>query len=320
LEMIQYTPPSEARMRSELSLNRKIAAQFIGLHGIPTSAAQPYYVTAKTLSLALGDEEEIINVTWGLWSNHLMIAQLDACLETAQKAYDGLSVDAPAVTRLIVAYMLGVTHAYRGTLDQATLHLEMVATLFTEDMIHELQFRFGMDISLTADSFLGWVHALNGQSALADAASQRALTRAGSDRSSLSTVFAHVFAATKCLFLDQVGAAHAHASQALIGAQKMHFKQWEAQARIQLARVADLRNEPDALLMLQDATADYLETGMVLGRPYAQVWIAEAMIRRNENAAALIVLDDLHAFTQTSHERFFNRQADNVRALAKAEI
>lgn len=316
LTITQKTPNSKPRMRQELALNHKIAAQFIGLYGIPTSAAQPYYVAAEALSAALDDQDEIVHATWGLWSNHLMVAELSTCLHIAQSLQNNLGDDAPPTSRIIVAYMLGVTQAYRGALDAATTHLQTVSTLSSDAMKQELQIRFGMDIALTADSYLGWVHALNGQADLADAAVQRALRCAHHNKSGLSQVFAHMFSATKCLFLDQIDAANAHATKALAGAEKMQFKQWIAQSRMQLARVADLRGDPNALVMLQDAMDAYLQTGMVLARPYAQVWIAEAMIRRNQNAAALDVLDDLQTFTQTSEERYFDSRARAARDAA----
>lgn len=79
------------------------------------------------------------------------------------------------VAKLIHNYMLGVTHAYRGALPQAAGHLEIVLDLYSDEIKDELQIRFGMDIGLTANSFLGWVYALLGRAQDADLAAARAL-------------------------------------------------------------------------------------------------------------------------------------------------
>ena len=80
LNMVRQLPYSQALLRSELSLNRKIVAQFIGLRGIPTDEAKPFFAAAQSLSAELDDQEEAVNASWGLWSIQLMVAELDACL------------------------------------------------------------------------------------------------------------------------------------------------------------------------------------------------------------------------------------------------
>jgi DNA-binding SARP family transcriptional activator len=317
LKVLGRSANPQGQAQKELSLNRKIAAQIIGLRGIPTAEAIPYYKAAQDLSHALCNHEEVVNAGWGLWSIHLMAAELDECLKVANALRLGLGNDASKTARLIVTYMLGVTHAYRGTLPEATFHLEGVAELYYEGMNEELYSRFGMHIGLTSDSFLAWVYALKGDEQLADAATASALSKARQDNNGLNTVFAHVFAATKCLFLGQVEAAGNHAQIALKGAEEMQFKQWIAQAKMQLARIADLRGDAGALAALQRGLADYLATdNMVLARPYAQVWIAEAMIRQNRFGDALDVLDDLQTFTEKSKEQYLEVWAKEVRTLA----
>ena len=96
----------------------------------------------------------------------------------------------------------------------------------------------------------------------------------------------------------------------------MGFKQWIAQAKLQLARVADLTGDPDALGALQQAIFEYQQADMVLARPYAQVWIAEAMIRKGQWRAALQELDDLREFTTKSKEQYYDTIAQDLREQA----
>jgi len=316
IRMVGHLPLSHYRMQRELTLNRKVAAQYIALRGIPTADAAPFYEAAGALSRELADFEETVNAAWGLWSIHLMVANLDKCLEIAEGLQGQTPADASETARLIICNMLGVTHAYRGTLHDAASQLEAVRTHHSNEMTTDLQSRFGMDIALTSDSFLGWVYALLGDVALADATSQRALARAAQNDTQLNLVFAHVFAATKSLFLDQIDEGHFHAEIALKGAQEMGYKQWIAQAKFQLARVADLRGAPGALADMQTAMAEYLTTNMVLAKPYALVWIAEAHTRRRDTANALAALDELHAFTQHTQERYFEARANAARSKA----
>lgn len=316
LIMIGHLPLSRNRMSKELILNRKIAAQIIGSRGIPTSRASPYYLTAQDLSRELGDQEEAVNAAWGLWSIHLMVAELDDCLSILKAVDLDLDDQASPEAKLIVSYMLGVTYAYRGSLEQAAEYLENVASFDPVSRKDDLLHRFGMDIGLTTDSFLCLVYALQGQTDRATAASNRALQRAKENNDGLSRAFAHVFSANKCLFLGQVDEARQLAGIALKESQKMGFKQWISQSKLQLARVADLTGDPDALGVLQQALFEYQQTSMVLARPYAQVWIAEAMIRKGQYRAALQELDDLREFTMASKEQYYDAIALDAREQA----
>ncbi len=317
LEMARHLPQSEDLMRRELMLNRKIAAQHIGLRGVPTAQAQAFFERAHVLSEDLADVEEMVNAAWGLWSIHLMVAEMDACLRTVDGLRRGLGNQVSAAGRLILEYMAGVSHAYCGTLDEAVHHLRRVEELSTPEMVDDLRMRFGMDIGLTASSFLGWVYALQGDADAADAASGRALDLARHHKSGLSQVFADVFSATKCLFLGQNEAARRHAQAALRGAEEKQFAQWIAQAKMQLARTADLAGAPGALRDLQAARAEYLASGLVLARPYCEVWIAEAQIRRGQPAEALQTLDELKRFTDATGERYYEGAAMQARVLAQ---
>ncbi|MFT4707595.1 MAG: DNA-binding SARP family transcriptional activator/tetratricopeptide (TPR) repeat protein [Ascidiaceihabitans sp.] len=306
LNMVVQLPHDTARLRSELKLNVKIASQFIALRGIPTAEVTPYYAKALAIGETLDDADEQLNAVRIGWSIHLMVADLDQCLATLAKLAPVVKkLDTP-ISFLIQQYMLGVTQAYRGDLQAAAAHLGAVNKTYQDEMKEELQTRFSMDIILASNSFLGWVYALRGQRDNADAATQRALQVAQKNKNGLSLVFANVFAATKCLFLNDIDAARTHAEQAKAGADEMGFAQWSAQARMQLARIADLSDDPEALQSLEHAKQDYMSSGMVLARPYVDVWIAEAQIRRGQHQAAIATLDALEEYTVKSAEKYYN--------------
>jgi len=288
----------------------------IALHGIPTSDAEPYFAEALRISTELNDDEESVNAAWGLWGIHLIVAELDRCLEIATDLEATIDkVKSPAAS-LIHQYMLGVTLAYRGSLTQAADCLEAALRIYNEDLKTELQMRFGMDIGLTANSFLGWVYALLERPKDADLATHRALQLADTNNNGLSRVFANVFTATKCLFLDQLKEAQHHAELAYKGADAMGFKQWSAQARMQLARLADLSGDPGALEALQSAREEYLSTGMVLARSYIDVWVASAQCRNGQPKEAIETLDALFEFTEVSKQKYFEFAAQRTRERA----
>ena len=320
IAMTALTAEGSGRLRKELTLNRKTAAQLIALHGIPTSDVTPYYTTAQDLSAKLGDNEEFVNAAWGLWSIHLIAAELDTCLDTVTAIAPTSATSQTSAAALIYHYMLGVTHAYRGGLAQAATNLEAALDVYNDDLKDELQMRFGMDIGLTANSFLGWVYALLKRPQDADLAVKRALERATVNNNGLSHVFANVFAATKCLFQDQLIDARAHAETAFKGADAMGFKHWRAQACIQLARIDDLSGKTDALDAMLQARDAYMSTGMVLARPYADVWVAAAQNRNGQSKEALATLDALQAYTDVSNQRYFEFAAQDTRVAAQDHI
>lgn len=100
----------------------------------------------------------------------------------------------------------------------------------------------------------------------------------------------------------------------------MEFGQWANQANMQLARLADLRGEPGALDALRAGIENYTKRGMMLAHPDAQVWLAEAHLRRDEPVRALAGLDDLEDFAVRTQERFFHAQAQAARRLAEDRL
>lgn len=320
LQLVEHLPSDANRLRLELTLNNKIAAQMIAQRGIPTADVTPYFEKALALSEILDDANEIVNAVWVGWSIHLMAAKMDQCLEVAVKLAPTVKKLGTPITYVIEQYMLGVTQTYRGDLQAAAAHFEAIQGTYSDDMKEKLMSRFSMDIYLTANSFSSWVYALLGQSEDADAATRRSLQMAQKNANGLSHVFANVFAAMKCLILDDIDGARRHAEPALTGADEMGFTQWSAQAKIQLARVADLSGDSSALEVLKKTRLEYLATGVVLARPYMEIWIAEAQIRQGLYQGALDTLDELGRFVEISAERYYDFARLQTRDIALAGI
>lgn len=85
-----------------------------------------------------------MNATWGLWSIDLMPADLGSCLTLANELKGALPSGASAEARLITDYMLGVTQAYRGALEDAAGFLQSVSDAYDPDLSEQLKLRFGM--------------------------------------------------------------------------------------------------------------------------------------------------------------------------------
>lgn len=140
------------------------------------------------------------------------------------------------------------------------------------------------------------------------------MTMARQNDDGLSLVFANVFAATKCLFLEQNDAAQAHAQSAYDGALKMGFSQWSAQARMQLARLACISGDETALADLLKAREDYMSAGMVLARPYLDLWIADAQAQFGQAHSALETLESLTRYSKASGQKYYLFAAPKAQA------
>lgn len=135
-------------------------------------------------------------------------------------------------------------------------------------------------------------------------------------KNGFSLAFATLFSATKALFLDHHSEAATLSTKALEICHKEGFTAWTSQAELQRARLDDLRGHAGALPRLQAGLQNYIASGSVLARPYAQVWIAQSLLRHGRPAEALAEMDDLLDFTARSDERYFDSQALWVRHLA----
>lgn len=82
--------------------------------------------------------------------------------------------------------------------------------------------------------------------------------------------------------------------------------------------MADLNGDESGLGRMQKALDQYRSAGSVLAKPYAGAWIAEALVKWGDLAAADHVLADTLAFARRTSEAYFDGKLGAVkRAIDK---
>ena len=208
----------------------------------------------------------------------------------------------------------GVVDFYRGNFEAGRTGMEQVMSYYTPETAHAHKSRFGHNLIVSNEAYLSWCLALQGKSEDARSTSERALKLAREMDDDVSYAYATVFAATRALFLDEIDEGERYARQALSFTDGTELTHWSAQARLCLARIDDLKGEESALQNLRNSLTAYRNAGMELARAYAQVWIAEAQLRRGLISEANATLSDLDSFVKRTGETYYAEHMQSVRS------
>jgi hypothetical protein len=295
-----------------------LGPQLITNHGFASEQVQAVYTRARTLTTAGSGSAEVLQMLWGLWGAHIVRADValaktlgEDFLQLAQARGNPLELAAGH-------YMNGVGLFYVGDLAAAEQSLLASVQAAIEADFDEMITKYSLDLGILARSYLAWCYALMDAP---DRLQENCLsleTAALLSDHAFCQAFSSCFLATAYNFLDNGEEAERHAVNAASLSREQGFAQQLAQAEINLGRSRFRAGEDSGLALMEDGLKAYCTTGAVLARPYAEAWIAEALLQRQAGDAALRRLVSVRRFTLRSSERYFDAELLRLSALATA--
>ena len=125
-----------------------------GYQAPETSAA---FARARELAAEIEDASERVSVHYGQWAGCFVRAELRPMRELVQTLLSDCA-DRAASSEAGIAYRLsGETNWFEGKFVEARTDLERALAIFDPERDHELAFRFGQDVTVTANLFLACV-------------------------------------------------------------------------------------------------------------------------------------------------------------------
>ena len=302
----------------ELKFLLLLGPQILAAEGFASDETVRVYDRARALVSAgpgTGDPSALGPVLWGLWGFYVVRADIRAAMALGTEFLDNAQALGDPVSIVAGHYMLGVASFYRGRLADAAAHFNAGEAQYSTAQHAEHVTRYGLDLCVSALSYLGWVQALMGLPDKAAACCRRAIDRAEATGHTFSLAFAQVFTAGTHLFLGDDRTAETHAAMASALARGQGFAQWQAQAVMQTGRAEDRKGDARGLDKLRRGLEAYRDTGAALATPYAHAWLAEALGRRGLVEQALARIAEAEAHGAATGEVYYDAELLRLKAV-----
>jgi hypothetical protein len=293
-----------------------LGPQLITNHGFASEEVYEVYTRARSLTSTESGSPEVLRMLWGLWGAHVVKADIAFARELAEEFLRFARARGDALELAAGHYMAGVGAFYIGDLVAAERSLLVAVRSALEADFDEMITKYSLDLGILALSYLCWCFALAHRPDKLAETSMDLETAALLSDHAFCQAFSYCFLATTQNFLGNGPEAERHALAAARLSRKHGFAQQLAQAEINLGRARVIAGDPSGLNLMEHGLAAYLATGAVLARPYAEAWIAEALLRRNRPDAALSRLVEVRRFTVKSGERYYDAELLRLSALA----
>jgi predicted ATPase/class 3 adenylate cyclase len=309
LDLLETLPETPERAANELDLQTALGGTLIVVKGYSAPETGRAYARAGALRRMIGDAGRLFPLLFGQWVFHLVRAELDTSLATAQELL-GLADGRKDTAALVIGHRaVGISSLWLGRPDAARGHLNQVLALYDPDRHRPLASLYTYDLRVPGLAGMSVALLQLGYSEQALARNRDALGVAENlaHPASLACALKHA-----CVFhqLCRDGdSVRERAAQLIALASEQGFPYWLAAglvfggwARVQHGRIQE------GMEQIDEGLAAYRTTGATLLRPYFLALAAEAHTRGNRRGEALRLLREALTEVDRSGERWFEAE------------
>jgi DNA-binding winged helix-turn-helix (wHTH) protein/predicted ATPase len=314
LELLATLPDTDDRARQELRLQIALGVPLIATEGYAAPEVGRVYVRAHELCERLGTTPEIAQVFWGLWTFHILKADLAAAMGLATQLL-GLAerVSFPGVVTR-GHWAMEITSTHQGNFRLALEHFDRMLSLYDPERDDVGPFIEALNPGVAVRCFAGWCLWFVGEPDRAVVLLQEAVTLARRLSEPHGLAHALLFAAVLHQLRGERPMAQHYADAALdlaaehgllfYGAMGQIVRGWSLIGSDGDQRAAD---------EIRQGLATWQATGATLMVPHFLTLLAEAIPPADDQDAGLRVLDDALAMIQASGERMYEAEVWRLR-------
>jgi predicted ATPase len=309
LQLIVSLPDSEARARNELSLQLTLGVPLIATEGYAAPAVGIAYMRARALCERLGDPPEIPQVLWGLWTFHVLSADLATAHDIAQEMLQ-LAERRPDPGMVMRSHWaMEVTCTHRGEFEQAVAHFEQALAAYEPDRHRDDAFLYALNPGVAMRCFAAWSMWFVGQTDRAVVVVQEGVALARELWEPHGLAHALVFAAILHQLRGERSIAFGYADEAITVASDHGLVLYLAMALVIRGWALIESGDRDAAIdHIRRGLAAWQTTGAELMRPHFLALLVEALDAEAGHDEALRVLADAMAMTESTGERCYQAE------------
>jgi DNA-binding winged helix-turn-helix (wHTH) protein/predicted ATPase len=308
LRLLETLPDSDERAALELRLHLTLGVPLIATEGYAAQEVGRVYKSARALCERLGTVPELSQVLWGLWTFHILQAEMptalglaDELLRLAERAVD------PDVA-MRGHWTMSITCTHQGEFRRALDHFERALALHDPDRYREQGFRDALSPEVALRCFAAWSLWFTGHTDRAVACVEEAIALAKSLSEHHGLAHALVFAAIVHQLRGERPDAKRHADAAMALSLEHGLVLYQAMARIVGAWAAsDRRGDAGIVDRVREGLDAWHGTGARLMRPH----FLALLIDVSEPASAgdaLDILDEALAAAESTGEGAYDAE------------
>jgi DNA-binding winged helix-turn-helix (wHTH) protein/predicted ATPase len=309
LDLLTRLPESDERAASELCLQLTLGVPLIATAGYAAEDVGRVYRRARELCRESGEPRDVAEALWGLWTFHILKADLGTAREIAEE-FLSWAKQLPNPSFVMRGHsMMELISMHSGQFPAVLEHFTQALLRYYPEQHVDDAFLYALNPGVAMPCFAAWTYWFMGQPDEAVAWVQKALTLAQelSEPHSLSHVL--LFAAVLHQLRGDVTAAQAHADAAIASSSKHGLAMYHAMATIMKGWTLVEQQQPEeAVEQIQTGLAALEATGTELVRPHFLALLAEALKEAGRRDDALRALEQALALAQQTGEVYYEAE------------
>jgi predicted ATPase len=312
LAQLAQLPETQERARRELALQRLLGQASFATRGYGSPEAGRAFSRARELCAAIGDDDSIGPILFGIWLFELGGGYHANCEMTASEFLERAERSENIAPLIAANCAVGITGVYRATLAHARAHLEKAIKYhrtFTEAEATRFAYEYGIDLGATNFGYAAWCLWLLGYP-------DQAL-RLGDEALAIVERIRHGYTHPRCLYWNS--ALHSYrrewpivgerAAAAIVSAQEQGSAMVVAVGRLMRATAQAMLDPRDEFVTeIREALPAYRAAGGGFQNTYNLILLAQVLAGCGRYGEGLATLREAAALVEETGERHFEAE------------
>jgi DNA-binding winged helix-turn-helix (wHTH) protein/predicted ATPase len=309
LELLATLPDTRERAEQELRLQLTLGVPLIATEGYAAQNVGSAYTKARTLCRQLDAARETFQALWGLWTFHVLRAELGTAREIAEEFFR-LAEQQPDPWLVVRGHgSMGVTLFHLGEFAPAMDHFQKAARLYGPESDRDDSFRYTGNLRVNLPSFAAWVLWFLGRPDQASKCIEETLTLADELSEPHGLAHALFFAAFLHQLRRETRMVQERAEAAIAVSSEHGLGFYYEQASIARGWALVDQGLPDeGIEKMRQGLAARQAAGAHLTRPHFLALLAEALGNNGQIEQGLALLQEALAAAERTGERCYDAE------------
>jgi DNA-binding winged helix-turn-helix (wHTH) protein/predicted ATPase len=309
IELLEKVPANPERINQELCLHLTLGVPLIATEGYAAPVVGDIYSKARELYQQIADTPDVSEVLWGLWTFHMLKAELDTAREIAEEIlqtserlpYPGLAMRGH--------WALEITFTHLGYFALTLEHYDKALALYDPKRHLDDSFLYALNPGVAMPCFAAWALWFLGKPDQALRYIQDAVAFARQLLEPHGLAHALFFATVLYQLRRDHRMAREHAEAAMAVSTEHGLVMYEAMATIMRGWAlmgAGLKEE--AVEQIRHGLAALQATGTELVRPHFLGLLSETLGSAGKCTEGLLLIDEAIMVAQRTDERYYEAE------------
>ncbi|HEY7096844.1 MAG TPA: AAA family ATPase [Terriglobales bacterium] len=316
LELLETFPDTKERAEQEIRMQLTLGVPLIATQGYAASNVGNTYMRARELCQQLGERPDASGVLWGLWTFHILRAELGTAREIAEELLH-LGERFPQTTLAMRGHWaMEITFAHLGEFARALEHYGTALSLFEPHRHLDDGFVYALNPGVAMPCFAAWALWFLGEVDQALRRIHEALSLARALSEPLGLAHALLFAAVLYQLRREPQLAQEHAEFTIAISKQHGLTMYEAMATIVQGWALAQKSGEKVVEQMRQALTTLQEQDTKLVRPHFLALLFESIDKARLVDEGLPLLEEALATVHSNGERYYEAELHRLKGQA----